>query len=123
MKTTKNIQPRSFIKFGTTHYPTEVNIYHADIAPQKSIRLYGTQINRTTGPLGFDKTFNIGDQAEYDSYNLDYTGEIVAIGAKTVTVEDHGEKHRLDLHAFAWRNWDFNAQRIFEDNCDTMMRI
>lgn len=123
MKTIKNIQPKPFTKFGTTHHLTDSNIYHADIIPKKSIRLYGTQINRTQGPLNFDRTFSIGDQAEYDSYNLDYTGEIVAIGAKTVTVEDHGERYRLDLYMFAWRNWDFNAKRIFENNADTMMRI
>lgn len=123
MKTTKNIQPKSFTKFGTTHQPVEKNIYHADITPKKSIRLYGTQINHLPGPIDFDLTFSIGDQAEYDSYNLDYTGDIIAIGAKTITIEDHGEKHRLDMHSFAWRNWNFNAQRIFEDNCDTMMRI
>ncbi len=124
MKTIQNIQPKPYTKFGTTtHHPTEVNIYHVDIAPKKSIRLYGTQINQITGPLEFDKTFNIGDQAEYDSYNLSYTGEIVTIGAKTITVEDHGEKHRLDLHTFSWRNWDFDAQRIFENNMDTLQRI
>lgn len=119
----KNIQPKSYTKFGTTHHPKETNIYHANITPKKSIRLYGTQINHLPGPIDFDLTFNIGDQAEYDSYNLDYTGEIVAIGAKTITIEDHGERHRLDLHTFSWRNWNFDVQRIFENNCDTLQRI
>ncbi len=122
MKTTKNIQPKAYTKFGTTHQLTESNIYHADITPKKSIRLYGTQINYNP-PTDFDLTFKIGDQAEYDSYNLDYTGKIVAIGAKTITIEDHGERYRLDLHTFAWRNWDFNIVRISENNADTMMRI
>ena len=123
MKTIKNIQPKSYTKFGVIHQPEEKNIYHADIAPKKSIRLYGTQINHLPGPVDFDKTFNIGDQAEYASYNLDYTGEIVAIGAKTIIIEDHGEKHRLDLHTFAWRNWNFNVQVIFDNNMDTLQRI
>lgn len=123
MKTTKNIQPKSYTKFGETHHPEEKNIYHVAITPKKSIRLYGTQINHLPGPIDFDKTFNIGDHAEYDSYNLSYTGKIISIGAKTVTIEDHGERHRLDLHTFAWRNWDFNIVRISEDNADTMMRI
>lgn len=123
MKTTKNIQPRAYRKFGKLLHPVEINIYHADIAPEKSIRLYGTQFDPNASPIKFDRTFSIGDQAEYDSYNLDFTGEIVAIGAKTITIEDQGERHRLDLHTFAWRNWDFDAQRIFENNCDTIMRI
>ena len=123
MKTIQNIQPKPFTKFGTIHTPEEKNIYHADITSKKSIRLYGTKINHLPGPVDFDLTFSIGDQAEYGSYNLNYTGEIVAIGAKTITIESYGEKHRLDLHTFAWRNWDFDAQRIFEDNSDTMMRI
>lgn len=122
MKTIKNIQPKSFTKFGTTHHPKETNIYHADITPRKSIRIYGTMYP-TRQSVDFDKTFSIGDQAEYDSYNLDYTGKIVAIGAKTITIEDYDGRHRLDLYTFAWRNWDFDAQRIFENNCDTMMRI
>ncbi len=123
MKTIQNIQPKPHTKFGTTYQSIEKNIYHADITPKKSIRLYGTQIQHLPGPVDFDLTFNIGDQAEYDSYNLDYTGDIIAIGAKTITIEDHGKRHRLDLHTFAWRNWDFNAQSIFENNCDTMVRI
>jgi hypothetical protein len=123
MKTIQNIQPKPYKKFGTTYHPEEKNIYHADIIPKKSIRLYGTYLNNVNGPVDFDKTFNIGDQAEYDSYNLNYTGEIVAITLKTVTIADQYESRRLDLHTFAWRNWDFDAQRIFEANCDTLQRI
>lgn len=72
--------------------------------------------------------FAIGDWAEYDSYNLHYTGRIVAIGRKTVTIEAYpgtinARRHRLKLSTFAWRNWDYDGTRIAERNAEEMMYI
>jgi hypothetical protein len=99
------------------------DIFNAEIEPKKSIRLHGTFKNLTKGPRVYDLTFKIGDRAEYDSYNFRYTGTIVAIGEKTITIEEkykngneHPARHRLSLENFADRNWDFNAEEIDEYN-------
>ena len=65
------------------------------------------------------KRFEIGDRAEYDSFNMRYVGVITAIGAKTITIKEkyqYGRNHRLDTRSFAFRNWDFDALEIAEHN-------
>ncbi len=71
----------------------------------------------------YDITFNVGDPAEYDSYNLQYLGIITAITAKTVTIVDHGRAHRLGLYEFDRRNHRFDLDAITERNNETMMVI
>src|SRR5512140_1810078 len=92
--------------------------YNVEIEPRKSIRLHGVHTNHVK-PYPYDKTFRIGDQAEYDSYNLSYVGTIVAIGEKTVTIE-HGagqkQRSRLSLRECARRNYDFDLDRIRAEN-------
>lgn len=93
--------------------------FNADICPGKFITIYGQSGRRATDANGqFSKRFNVGDRAEYDSYNLRYTGIIVAIGEKTVTVNDNdlGERRRLNLVEFIRRNWDFDGARIDAEN-------
>ena len=73
-------------------------------------------------------TFRVGDTAEYDSYNLHYTGRITKITDKTVTIVAYPDTrmqktHRLDMHEFCWRNWDFDAERIEKYNQNEMMYI
>lgn len=107
------------VDIGTDRYRDE---YHAEIEPKHSIRIFGIYRNLTRGPKPFDKTFRIGDWVEYDSYNMSYTGQIVAIGAKTVTVAPYGDldgrKRRLDLYEFCWRNWDFDREAIAKRNSE-----
>ena len=72
--------------------------------------------------------FKIGDVAEYDSYNLKYTGIIRSITEKTVTIEAYpntqsSRNHRLKLLEFCWRNYNFHAQEVANENSDTMMYI
>ena len=69
------------------------------------------------------KTFKVGDDAVYGSYNLIYTGEIISIGKKTVTIDDHGRRKRLKFEDFCWRNWDYNSEEIASKNFDTMQYI
>jgi hypothetical protein len=96
----------------------ESEIYNVEIEPKQSIRLYGLFKNVYGAPRPYDITFKIGDSAEYDSYNLKYTGIITSIGAKTVIITDYHngcatpEAHRLDLAHFANRNWDYDAEKI-----------
>lgn len=100
--------------------------FNAEITPKVSIRIFGTQTNRANGPIDFDKTFVIGDEVVYGSYNLIYTGKITRIGPKTITVKHYEHTDttsRMKVSEFVWRNWDFNAEEIQSRNSDTMMRI
>jgi hypothetical protein len=98
------------------------NEWHANVTPRVSIRLHGVEKNTRT-PYAFDLTFKVGDVAVYSGYNLTYTGKIVSIGEKTVRIEDCGRVKALRFDDFAFWNRDFDAERIAQENADTMMRI
>ena len=78
---------------------------------------------------GYSNEFQVGDTAEYDSYNLSYTGEITKITEKTVTIMAYPDSptmkraHRLDIHQFAWRNYDFNREETARKNSEMMMTL
>ena len=81
------------------------------------------------GDLTDIKVFRIGDIAEYDSYNLTYTAPIKQITTKNV-IFDMGERwdgrketKRLKMDSFAWRNHDFDAERIAARNASVSMCI
>lgn len=103
---------------------------HAQVEPKSRIVLWGTQRRLRPYQKGVFLTpyrieFRVGDWAEYDSYNLSYTGRIVAIGAKTVTIESYpgtanARKHRLSIYKFNWRNWNFDAELIARRNSEWM---
>lgn len=69
------------------------------------------------------RKFEVGDVAEYDSYNLHYTAPIVSIGKSTVTFNVYDSKKRIKAESFAWRNWDFNAAEIARRNADISQSI
>lgn len=63
------------------------------------------------------KKFSVGDIAEYDSFNLSYYGPITAITTKTISIEKTGgDKARLKPDQFAWRNYDFDANKASAAN-------
>ena len=100
--------------------------HKAIVMPSHYIRIYGQEWNRINAPVEFDRTFNIGDMCEYDSYNLIYIGKILAIGPQTITVErkDTGRKPcRLSIEEFSYKNWDFDAVKIAKENHATSMCI
>ena len=73
-------------------------------------------------------SFTIGDTAEYDSYNLSYTGKIVKITDKAVTIVAYPgstieKTYRLDIASFCWRNFKFNAAETARANAETSMYI
>ena len=71
-------------------------------------------------------SFAVGDVAEYDSYNLSYTGKITKITDKCVSIVEpyrNGKTHRLDLDTFCWRNHNFNAAETARQNAETSMYI
>lgn len=102
----------------------------------KSIRLYGVDKNRwvndpvtgkrVPGEVPYDMTFEVGDEAEYDSFNLSYIGEIVSISDKTVTIlpRRRGEKkRRLKLAEFSWRNNFRTVAEKHARNSEEMMYL
>lgn len=104
---------------GVVHPGKVVDGAHAEVTPGESIRIHGLRY-RTEA---YDRTFRIGDEAEYHSYNLSYTGPIVAIGPSTVTVaEERGGRKvkRLSLDEFTWRNWNFDAAKTARRNAAEM---
>lgn len=96
--------------------------YHADVVPRTSIRLHGFEHN-SRKPHAYDITFKVGDTAVYGGYNLTYTGKIVSIGEKTVRIEDCGRVKALRFDDFSFWNRNYNAERIAQENADTLMHI
>ena len=103
------------ISYKNSHNVSSSTAYHAEIELGKSIRLYGTHYGSR-----FSNSFNIGDMAEYNSYNMSYYGEIIKITAKTVTIKEKysSTTHRLSLYEFAWRNQDFNLNSAQKRNSE-----
>ena len=101
-------------RFGTI-YPAQATDYAVEIVKNKSIVVYKNDV--------LANSFNLGDTAEYDSYNLRYTGNIVAISYKRIVIESYGRNYSLDINTFCWRNYDFNAAKVAEQNFRESMYI
>lgn len=100
------------------------------------IRLYGYQgeydyLAKKWSFKIYDRTFQVGDTVEYDSYNYKYLGTIESIGPKTVTVDENGtfdhiskkQIRRMSLYQFAWRNWKLDLEKISQSNYETSLYI
>jgi hypothetical protein len=100
--------------------PTE---YLASITKGKSIVIY----REKNGTVEICASFNIGDRAEYDSFNRHYIGVIDSITDKTVTIVKtrgvNSKKHRLDLYEFCWRNYNYDEAQISKDNYEASMNM
>ena len=131
----ESIVEKTSVCRGHVHPGKVLEGQHAEIIVGQSITLYGEmkagsryvqnergQYDRVNAePIPYRVEFKMGDQAEYDSYNLHYCGVIVSITAKTVTMEHHGKKHRLDIAEFSRRNHDYDAEKIAARNHDVFM--
>lgn len=111
-----NVQAKGWTRGGIKHQGEVLAGQHVSVTPKASVRLHGVISNSCTrNGESVDTTFAIGDQAIYGGFNLTYFGEIVAIGAKSVSIrENHGgQVHRLDLAAFSRENHgrDFDVIR------------
>jgi hypothetical protein len=107
-----------------TAYPAKATKYLVDVKPGVSVAIF----DDSTGTEVAGASFKIGDQAEYDSFNLSYYGTITAISEKTVTItsrkDTRNEKvYRLDMHKFCWRNYNFNLEKAQAENTETSMYI
>lgn len=86
----------------------------------------------------FNKTFKIGDECIYDSYNLYYTGTITKITEKAISIwtgwykgrggrtsarTNKKEIKRLSIHEFCWRNYNFDSEEIEAKNNETSKYI
>lgn len=108
------IKSKDYTRYGVKYEGSVNQDHNADIKKGEWIRLYGIEQGRA-----YDITFKIGDTCIYGSYNLYYTGKIVSIGEKTITIdpgEGYSKKHQLDLYTFNWRNYDYDAAKVFENN-------
>jgi hypothetical protein len=98
-------------------------VYNAEVTPGVQVRIWGVEANHVNGPQTFDRVFKVGDVVEHGSYNLHYTGPILALGAKTVTVKDDcgsGKNKRMNLTNFCWRNWNLDLVKIAKRNGEWM---
>lgn len=69
--------------------------------------------------------FVVGDEAEYDSYNLSYTGKIVGITDSRVTIRKphaNGDTY-LSMYEFCWRNYGFDAEQVAQKNHEAMQYL
>ena len=98
-------------------------IHRCFVTPGERVELH-TFDSRTKELKGVI-VFNIGDHAEYDSYNLKYCGPIKQITAKGVTIQKRYSETctRLPWDRFSWRNWDYDAEKIANENAETMQYI
>lgn len=105
-------------------YPESASEYLVALVKGKSVEVFR---ELPDGSIEMGTKFVIGDLAEYDSYNLSYTGFIESITDKSVTiVKSYGKqvnKHRLDLYQFCWRNHKFNAAETARRNAEESMNI
>ncbi len=102
------------------HYPAVETKYSVEIERNLSIAIFidEIQVNK----------FQIGDEAEYGSYNLIYTGPITKITDKMVQVTAYPgtrneRKHNLSLDTFCWRNEKFDAEKVAKHNQEEMYYI
>lgn len=98
----------------------------------KSIRVISTKDTSEKQPSGRYATvrrmevreFQVGEMAEYDSYNLSYYGPIKSITEKTVVIaERYGGKpklHRLKIGQFVGKNYDFDLAQTQKRNSEYM---
>jgi hypothetical protein len=113
MTTYRNIQDRSYTRAGRVTAGRIEHGQHAMVESGKRIVLWGVDRNRVSSDLvPYRVEFKIGDSAVYDSFNFEYVGTIVAIGDKTITIENHGRKHRLSVYMFSRHNDNFDLARI-----------
>ena len=101
-------------------YPSKPTEYEVELT-RDDITIYKNGCRGTS--------FEVGDIAEYDSYNLRYTGIITKITEKCVTIVAYKghrgmeKAHRLDMYTFCWRNYKFNAAETAAYNQEESMYL
>lgn len=105
------------------------------VTPKKRIEIHTHSVTRRGksvndgflwGDLQRVKIFEIGDEAEYGSYNLTYTGYIKSITAKNIIISpmfNNNRTVRLKIGEFLWRNHDFDSEAVHRSNAEISMHI
>lgn len=117
------VEEPAYVRYGTKHPAKRVQGAYAVVTPGKSIRIVGLRNpGRGEYQKAYDRTFEIGDVVEYDSYNLKYHGTIVAISDKAITVKpEHSHRtRRMTLNSFTFRNYDLDLAAAFRANSDAL---
>lgn len=95
----------------------------AVVTAGESVRVVSLDLGRDRS-VGIDvREFRVGDQAEFDSYNLSYYGPIVSVTAKTVVIDKRrspGETARMKVGDFAQTNRDFDLAAARKRNAEYM---
>ena len=96
--------------------------FHVYVYPGEKIEIHTRD---GSGTLVAIKSFVVGDIAEYDSFNLKYTGQITSITGKNVIIQPRHDSRskRLNFEVFSWRNFDFDAVRVARENWETSSYI
>ena len=116
------VMTRGFTRGGVKYAPSPTKYWARITNPGKdsaTIEVRNTELNK-------GRSFSVGDEAEYDSYNLIYTGKIVKITEKCVTILPKYETKRtkrLRIDEFAWRNYNFDVVKVRRENAETSMYI
>lgn len=91
----------------------------AIITPGVSIEIVSVNPNPVGRALDC-RTFKVGDQAKYDSYNLVFYGPVLSITAKTVAVSKEGEmdstKSVMKIAQFVRKNYNFDLASAKQRN-------
>lgn len=123
----RDVKGRDWTRHGVKHEGKHDVGHHLDICPGRWVRVHGEGERYVPGQGGvsvqrvpYNTVFEIGDFAVYGGYNLTYTGRIIAIGAKSITIEHGGQKTRLDLERFSHENRFFDLAEIRERNAAWM---
>lgn len=131
-----DVRSRDYVRAGRKYEGRSDVGHHVIVRPGVSVHVTGSSmrqppyIKRTAedGSVSYERTemvhayysttFRVGDTAVYDSFNLVYTGTIVAIGEKTVKIQHPHSKRTtvLDLAEFSSRNRFFDLDEIFNRN-------
>ena len=111
---------------------TKSRIFHGKTTPSEPTEFSVKVKNNKTITIFFKgeegRTFKIGDVAEYDSWNLKYTGTITKITENTVTVVKYpgssmSKTIRMDMNKFCWRNFSFDEEATAKYNANEMMYL
>ena len=104
----------------TKYRPSVPTKYSVEIERNKSIKIFvdNQMVN----------SFNLGDEAEYDSYNLIYHGPITKITDKLVQITSYPgtlseRRHNLNLERFCWKNENFDLAKVNAHNHEEMYYI
>lgn len=115
MSNMMRVMSKAFTRHGVKS-PSAPTEYLVELEAGKSVKVF----RERNGVIEEGTRFEIGSEAEYDSFNLSYLGSIESISEKTITiVKSRGvsaKKHRLSLYEFCWRNFKFNSEEVRERN-------